>query len=53
MKITEHIEVKKIDPYNEVELCINCNYCINTSERFINKEEAIKLIAHLQEEFGI
>ena len=51
ISINKNLELDKIDSDNEV--CIEITGGYEESFVFINKEQAIKLIAHLQEQFGI
>lgn len=45
------LELSDIDPDKEV--CIEINGGYDESFVYINREEAIMVIAHLQEQFGI
>lgn len=48
-----NISVGNIDKAGELEICIQGYFAEEEHCDWITKEQAIKLIAHLQEQFGI
>ena len=53
MEINNSLTVSNIDETQDVEIMIEGGFTSHEHSTWIDKEQAIKLIAHLQEQFGI